>query len=210
VAADLAPLEQAAAGVGLPFLKARVVHHDPRRGWWFWWGDGELLVSDRVIQRCSPADAGALLIDDVLRRREVRRRTGALQGIAAFTVAGMLVAFVHDSLFWHISFPSDAQLAAGVGDGPVPWVAVVPLLMLIVLLTVAIATLVSMSARTAEHADDETVNILGGAALLIRGLDAMALDESRGGGSVLNWHSRLHQRAERLRAKHRLCDAQPE
>jgi 2-polyprenyl-6-methoxyphenol hydroxylase-like FAD-dependent oxidoreductase len=209
VTVDLSPLEEAAARVGLAGLKARVVEHDRRRGWWFWWGDRELLVSDRVIDHCSPADASALLIDEVLRRREARRRARPWEWIAVLVVAAIIVAFVHDLVFWRISFPTDAQLASGTGDEPSMWLEGLPWFGLVLVLAVSLATWFVLSTRASERADDATVALLGDATPLVRGLNEMNFEEIHILGKRLPARPDLHRRAERLVRLHRLCESQP-
>ena len=51
---DLTPLEQAAARAGHPGLRARLVPHDRRTGRWFEVRGEQLLVSERVPDRCPP------------------------------------------------------------------------------------------------------------------------------------------------------------
>lgn len=185
--ADLTPLEQAAARVGLPGLKARVVPHDKRRGWWFRWGGGELLVSDRVLDRCAPADASALLIDEVLRGRGLKRaELGFAIGVSAAVATGVMP--------WII-----------LGRGE-PWVVLIAVGMF----ASAFALHAAQRAQAAEKADDETVRLIGDATPLVRGLNEMDFEELHLAGKVLPARPDLHRRAERLVAKHRLCDAQPE
>jgi len=182
VAADLSPLEQAAARVGLPGLKARVVPHDRRRGWWFRWGRGELLVSDRVIDRCPPEDACALLMGEVLRSRRAQSLTRAL-----VTVLVLIL----------IPLPfGERNTASG-------W-----LFLVVALIAWAIAASYLRS-RTVLKADDATVALLGDATPLVRGLNEMNFEEIHLAGKVLPARPDLHRRAERLVAKHGLCDAQP-
>jgi hypothetical protein len=181
VAADLSPLEQAAARVGLPGLKARVVPHDRRRGWWFRWGRGELMVSDRVIDRCAPADAGALLISTVLVSRMRRQFL-----LMALPLTGIQLA-----------------VAASMRKFVAPWV------WMSVWLTLLLAVWLVRTSLDRNRADDQTVRLLGDATPLVRGLNEMNFEELHLAGKVLPARPDLHRRAERLVAKHGLCDAQP-
>jgi hypothetical protein len=182
VTADLSPLEQAAARVGLPGLKARVVPHDRRRGWWFRWERGELLVSDRILDRCPPADACALLIDEVLRRRNAR---GLLTSSIIVATTGIVLSLLFRPF----------------GPG---WI-----IALVGFTLIPIARLVFRRARDAERADDATVALLGDATPLVRGLNEMNFEEIHLAGKVLPARPDLHRRAERLVRKYRLCEAQP-
>ena len=184
---DLSPLERAAERVGLPGLKARVVPHDRRRGWWFRWGGGELLVSECVLDRCAPADASALLIDEVLRGRGLKR---AELGFAIGITAAIATALMP----WFISGRSE------------PWV----LLIAFSMFASASALLATQRAKAAEKADDETVRLLGDATPLVRGLNEMDFEELHVAGKVLPARPDLHRRAERLVKLHRLCDAPTE
>jgi len=186
VAADLSPLEQAAARVGLPGLKARVVPHDRRRGWWFRWGGGELLVSDRVIDRCAPADASALLVGEILRRSGERRARIEFSIAIASAVAMALMP----------------QLIVGHNE---PWI----LLGAAANGMGAVVNLPLSRAKAAERADDRTVALLGDATPLVRGLNEMDFEELHIAGKVLPARPDLHHRAERLVRKHGLCEAQP-
>jgi hypothetical protein len=194
MSADLSPLEQAAARVGLPGLKARVVPHDRRRGWWFRWGGGELLVSEKVIERCPPQDACALLYAEVFRQRHVRpvRNTvlalvlGVIlaEGIfALLMVVGILDIDRLERWSWYL-------YAAGV-------------------LVVSACLYVAQRSRAIEGADDQTVALLGDATPLVRGLNEMDFEEIHLAGKVLPARPDLHRRAERLVRKHGLCEAQP-
>ena len=183
---DLTPLELAAARVGLPGLKARVVPHDRRRGWWFRWGGGELLVSERVIDRCAPADGSALLVSEVLRRTGERRALLefwiALASAAAMAVMPQLIVGHNE--------PWILVGAAAIGMG-------------------AMVNLPLSRARAAEKADDRTVALLGDATPLVRGLNEMDFEELHIAGKRLPARPDLHRRAERLVRLHRLCEAQP-
>jgi hypothetical protein len=186
VAADLTPLEQAAARVGLPGLKARVVPHDRRRGWWFRWGRGELLVSDRVLDHCTPDDASALLINEVqLRAARLRPAVEAAIALASAVALALM-----------------PRLILGRNE---PWVMV----MAGALASGAWVTLSLGRARAAEKADDATVALLGDATPLVRGLNEMNFEEIHLAGRRLPARPDLHRRAERLVRLHRLCEAQP-
>ena len=181
---DLSPLEQAAARVGLPGLKARIVPHDRRRGWWFRWGGGELLVSDRVIDRCTPQDASALIIDEVFRRQR-QRAIVRLMLLVLGTASIAALVFVWTEAKW------STWLVYGF---------------------VTLSTLVSLSvarASCAQLADDDTVRLLDDATPLVRGLNGMDFEEIHLAGKVLPARPDLHRRAERLVRLHRLCEAQP-
>ncbi|HEX5009451.1 MAG TPA: hypothetical protein VFY71_03545 [Planctomycetota bacterium] len=174
---DLKPLEQAAARVGLPGLKARVVPHDRRRGWWFRWRDGELLVDERVLDHCAPADASALLMGEVLQKRS--RRRAALQSLPVFALGLALCA---------------APFAFLIG-------------MSILLLGCVLLGL--LRGLAVHRADDETVNLIGDATPLVRGLNEMDFEEIHLAGRILPARPDLHRRAERLVRLHGLCEAQP-
>jgi hypothetical protein len=186
MAVDLSPLEQAAARVGLPGLKARVVPHDRRRGWWFRWGGGELLVSERVLDRCNPQDASALLVDEVLRGRGLKR---AELGFAIGLIAAVATALAP----WLISGHAE------------PWV----LLIACAMFASSAAFLAAQRTQAAEKADDETVRLIGDATPLVRGLNEMDFEEMHLAGKVLPARPDLHRRAERLVKLHRLCEASP-
>ncbi len=165
----------------------RLVAPDRRRSDWFAFPAGEILVSERVIERCPPAEASALLIDAILFHRRwvgVRRVLG---GVAAADLALLVAGAV--------------LLARGAG-----WVAIA----LVIaggagLLAAGVLAVVSRS-HAGERADDEAVALLGDPSPLVRGLNLMNRDEIRLAGWRLPARPDLHRRAERLARLHRLCD----
>jgi len=195
---DLSPLEHAAELVGLRGLKARVVPHDRRRGWWFRWEDGELLVSERVLDRCAPADASALFVDEVMRQRRLRSRRLLLLWIAAPAAALAIVLSLMRS-GRHL----DSNLQ------PDPWYLSPATLLLLAAVFGCCIVWAAGNAAAAEWADDETVKLLGDATPLVRGLNEMDFEEIHLAGKVLPARPDLHRRAERLVRKHGLCEAQP-
>jgi hypothetical protein len=208
VAADLTPLEQAAARVGLPGLKARVVPHDRRRGWWFRWGRGELLVSDRVIDRCPPEDACALLVDEVFARRKHRARW--LRLAAAAALAALVVWIVSRAEVASLQSYEAFAEAGGPRPEDVPWYREARVQVGVLFMAGIVAWWLASRTVAAQRADDETVALLGDATPLVRGLNEMNFEEIHLAGKVLPARPDLHRRAERLVAKYRLCDAQPE
>ena len=219
MSADLRPLELAAARVGLPGLIARVVPHDRRRGWWFRWGDGELLVSERVIDRCAPADACALLIDEVLRQRGIRRERRRIALINWACVALLFLAGMHDMWVMTLSArDSDRPDRVVHGDSiqDDSWVTsdwlLPPLVAGVVVVSLGgllVMAWLAHSPGQSHAADDATVALLGDATPLVRGLNEMDFEEIHLAGKVLSARPDLHSRAERLVRLHRLCKAQP-
>jgi len=199
MSADLTPLEQAAELVGLRGLKARVVPHDRRRGWWFRWNSTELLVSERVLDRCPPADASALFVDEVMRQRRLRSRRRILLWIASPTAVAVIVLSL---------MRAGRHLDSG---APVPelWYLSPAALLLLAGVFACCITWSAGSAAAAEWADDETVKLLGDATPLVRGLNEMDFEELHIAGKVLSARPDLHRRAERLVRLHGLCEAQP-
>lgn len=186
MAPDLRPLERAAERVGLGGLRARVVPADPRRDTWFTWNEktGELTVSERVIERCPPDDAAALLICEVLRKRRLARFGGWLFRGSILVVALIMAVFAsinRDTI--------DPFQVAGL------WV--VPVFLL--------CGWVSERMRAAMVADDETVSLLQDAEPLVRALNRMRGDEIVLGSHRATARPDLHRRAERLAQRHRLC-----
>jgi len=190
VAPDLTPLERAAERVGLTGLSARVVPPDLRRGTWFRWNEsaGELQVSERVLDRCVPADASALLINDVLLARR-------LEGVRRKALGGVVLVAVLVALSVAMTAGSDGVLGAlGIG-----LMILLPMLFVIVWLGARV--------RASFDADDETVQLLGDAEPLVRGLNCMNQDEVVVGRWRAAARPDLHRRAERLVSMHRLCAA---
>ena len=200
MSADLTPLEQAAARVGLPGLKARIVPHDQRLGWWFRWGDGKLLVSDRVIDRCPPDDACALLLNDILLRKRLRSRRRPLW----FIGLPAAVALVTLTPVQCAASMASAEGAAA----PHPWILTAVIISLCAIFLFSLAWSAGTSLAW-EWADDETVRLLGDATPLVRGLNEMNFEEIHLAGKVLPARPDLHRRAERLVRKYRLCESQP-
>lgn len=183
MAADLTGLERAAARVGLPDMAARVVPADGRHGWWFVWSGHDLQVSEKVIDRCLPEDAEALLMCAVLERKALRRwRLGLGVAVVALIggVFGLDALGVPQAALW--SLP-------------------------LVLVVVAAAAIQRQRIRLA--ADDRTVSLLGDAERLVRGMNCMNKDELVIGKRRMPARPDLHPRAERLIAKHGLCSAVP-
>jgi hypothetical protein len=190
VAPDLTPLEQAAAKVGLNGLRARVVPPDPRRGTWFRWDEraGELEVSERVLDRCVPNDASALLMNDVLLARR-------MSGVRRMAMGGVVLVAVLVAGAVALTAGTDGALRVlGIG-----LMVFLPLLLLIAWLGARV--------RAAFDADDETVRLLGDAEPLVRGLNCMNQDEVVIGRFRSAARPDLHKRAERLVGMHGLCSA---
>jgi hypothetical protein len=139
-----------------------------------------------VLDRCNPSDASALLIDEVFRGRGLKRAE------LGFTI-GLAAAIVTGALPWLILGRAE------------PWI----LLIAVAMFASSFALLAAQRAQAAEKADDETVRLLGDATPLVRGLNEMDFEELHLAGKVLPARPDLHRRAERLVAKHRLCDAPP-
>ena len=174
---DLTPLEDAAAKVGLPGLKARAVDPDPRTGRLFRWTGGELLVSDRLLERAGPAEGQALLANAVLCGRARRRALLRLGGASA-VVAGLLLVGLQASPW-------------------MPWLLGLWGLGLLVALPVTWA-------RATLQGDDDTVQHLGQAEVLVRALNLMNQDRLELAGRQVDARPDLHRRAERLADKHQL------
>jgi hypothetical protein len=194
MALDLTPLERAAERAGLPGLRARMVPHDRRRDLWFEWRGGELLVSERVLDRCPPAEASALLVDAiVLARRRGRARRSTAIGVAVVVLAVFALqvgqAWVSKAGVRSWLMPATAGLFAGLVFlmfwGP------------------------TRSAASRLAADDEAVALLGDAVPLVRGFNLMGQEEVRMGGVRIRARPDLHARAERLVRLHRLREAPP-
>ncbi|MHC5211640.1 MAG: hypothetical protein ACYTG2_13050 [Planctomycetota bacterium] len=183
---DLKPLEDAAARQGLPSLRARVVPPDRRRGTWFSWSGGELRVSEHVVDRCPPEDAVALLVSTIVLERHL---AGVRLATRAWGAGSLAVA------------ASLALLRPGGLGQPLVWV-----ILGLGLLSAAVLA-VSLRARAALRADDETAAQLGDPTPLVRALNAMNQDEVRIGGKRLSARPDLHRRAERLARIHALCAA---
>ncbi len=180
---DLTPLEQAAARCGLAGVQARLVPHDRRRGRWFRWNGRVLLVSERLLERCTPVDAVALLVNDIAARRRLRRTS--LTTLLLLVLVGVLALLV--------------SLAEA--DVPAVWLA-------LPIGGVALHGLLSRMLAI-DRADDDTVALLGEATALVRGLNAMSHERMDIFWSRLPSRPDLHRRAERLARLHRLCEAQP-
>jgi hypothetical protein len=190
VAPDLKPLERAAERVGLPGMRAFIVPADPRRGTWFRWdqGAGELAVSERVIERCPPDDAAALLINEVL----LARRLGGLKRGVRLGVLATGAAVT-----------GSVVMTAG-GDTTSRAIGIA---MLILLPMLCLIFWLSLRTKAAFETDDETVRLLGDAEPLVRGLNRMNQDELVVGRFRSAARPDLHRRAERLVAMHQLCSA---
>lgn len=179
---DLTPLEQAAARAGHPGLRARLVPHDRRTGRWFEVRGEQLLVSERVPDRCPPQEAAALLVGELLRGRRLRMLDTGFGGTAVIAAPAVLVG----ALAGHLPLlAAGLVLLAGVG---VLWPA--------------------RRARAAQAADDEAVALLGDATPLVRALNAMDFEELHVAGRRLPARPDLHRRAERLVRLHRMCSAE--
>jgi len=177
MAPDLSPLEVAAACAGRPGLRARGVPHDRRRGSWFRWRDGELLVSERVLELCPPTEASALLIDAIVLQRRLTRvwlRTGF-----ALIVSGALLGLALSTGSWLRTPALSACLFA-------------------VLFHFVLA------GRARLQADDEAVHLIGDPVPLVRGFNLMNQEELRVGPWRSKARPDLHERAERLARMHRL------
>ncbi len=194
MAIDLTTLERAAARAGRVGLTARLVPHDRRRGDWFRVQGRELLVSEQLVERCPPEDAAALCMNEMFRLKRLARVRTSLLILAV----------------WSVSFPTLWHGLLNVDAGR-PFIdlsgwrwAFFPGVALGFL-----AVWVYNRAKASLAADDETVERLGDATPLVRGLNFMDQDELRIAGRRLSARPDLHKRAERLVAKHRLC-APPE
>ena len=182
---DLRPLEATLAGLGLPGRTARVVTHDGRRGWWFRWDERELRVSAKVLERCPPDDAQALLVNAVFERRRLSglKRRALVSGL-------LLVVAVVATGRW-VAPPWSALPAALLGALWAAWVMV-------------------ERSRARLMADDATVDALGGAEgaeRLVRALNKMDIEELHLGGYHGSARPDIHKRAERLVTRHQLCSA---
>jgi len=177
VTTDLSGLERAAERAGLPGLRARLMPPDRRRGAWFRFAERELLVSERVIERLSPAEGEALLAHAIVERRRL--------------------AFVNKRLLL-----SAALLA--LAFGALAWL--LPGLRGLWVLGFVVLSLGSLGARTRarEIADDETIDLLGEPETLIRALNRVHQDELHLGGAKLKARPDVHRRCERLVSKHQL------
>lgn len=176
-ALDLSGLEEAAGTVGLRGVKARVVPPDPRRGWWFRWNGSELLVSERIVERCPPEDAPALLVATVLEERRLRPWRWCWLLVAAVVVFGVWID---------------------------PGMAALEVAVYVVLMVVG---MIVWRQRIRLQADDQAATLLGDAESLVRGFNAMGKEELHFGGKRMPARPDLHKRAERLVAKHALCSA---
>jgi hypothetical protein len=175
---DLTGLEQTAARMGLDGLRARLVPADRRRGSWFRWGAGELLVSERVVERLLPAEGQALLIHAVIEQRQRRRATGRwLLIVALLTLAGVVTV---------VSLPGTLLPALVTGA------------------VLALVSWATLSGQAGVAADDEAVRELGDPELLVRALNTIQKDELHIGRWKGNARPDLHRRAERLVALHQL------
>jgi len=180
---DLAPLEAAAARVGLTGVRARVVPADRRRGTWFSWRAGELLVSERIVDRVPPEDACALLIGEILRRRRLSGLALPFGIGVALGVAALAAVLLSTDLSMLVRVLLVAATAAA-----------------------AAAAWSTLRLRAGMAADDAAVALLGDATPLVRGLNLMNEEELHMGGKRLPARPDLHWRAERLARVHRLCD----
>jgi hypothetical protein len=179
VAVDLGILEQAAARVGAPGLHARLVPARRRFDPWFEVRNGELLVSERVVERLRPDEGAVLAIDVLLQRRggrQVRRKA--------------LMAAVPGGLAYGLA----AILAPG-------WPSIVLALLVIGGLGVGLPV---GFARAALAADDATVALTGDPETLVRAMNRINQDELHVGRWHLPARSDVHRRAERLVDLHRL------
>ncbi len=184
---DLSGLERAAALAGLGEVEARIAPFDARVGWWFRWGRGTLQVSERIVERCVPGDAEALLVNAVIEGRKLRTWkifwTCWWVFVVAFGAVGTLGG------------PDYAFL-----DG---W----GLLELGLFAVGAVVVMFIQRQQFRLKADDATVALMGDAEALVRGLNAMGQEELRFGSMRMAARPDLHKRAERLVAKHALCSA---
>lgn len=159
-------------------MRARLVPTDRRRGRWFQWRAGELLVSERVVERLRPDEGQALLVHAVIEQQHRRRSTGRWLLILALLSLGVALS---------VSV-SPGVLMPAIGAGAV-------------LAFVAWVTLVS---KAGLAADDEAVRELGDPELLVRALNTMQKDELHIGRWKTNARPDLHRRAERLVSIHQL------
>lgn len=177
---DLTPLERAAERAGLGRRRARLVEPDPRSGRWFDWTDDELLVSERVVERCGPREGEALLLNAVVRSR----RRGPAVPLATVGGVAAVLAGLH---LWLGARHAVGALACGL------------------LGAAALAGAAVLRARSVLRADDETVARLGDPVPLVRALNAMDTEEIVVGRRHLKARPDLHRRAERLARRHALC-----
>jgi hypothetical protein len=175
---DLGALEQAAERAGLPGLEARMVPPDPRRSRWFTRKGSTLLVNERVLERLSPPEGQALLTNTVLswKHMEHHRRK-------VVTISSAMIFMVF--------------AAARGSSGLLPVAAVVFALLLLALIFVGWS-------RALFAADDESVELLGEAEVLVRAFNVMSQDRLDIGKKRVEARPDLHRRAERLVTKHQL------
>ena len=180
---DLSPLERAAALAGRSGLRARMVPHDRRRDRWFRWQAGELLVSERVIDLCPPAEASALLVDAIVLDRHMAR--ARWRSALAVVGVGLVLAWAAWAGSW---IRQPALVAFGV----------------------ALTFHFVRAGRARLQADDEAVRLIGDPVPLVRGFNLMSQEELRVGRWHGKARPDLHRRAERLAALHRLREAPDE
>jgi len=177
-ALDLTGLERAAERAGLPGLAARLVPPGRRRDRWFDWSDGELRVSERVVERLRPTDGEALLVNAILKRRRLAALRWPCAGIVALCAGAALAV-------------------ASARPGAAAWAGAVALV-------VSAVALVTLRARAVLAADDDTVALLGEAETLVRAMNWMNQDELHVAGRRLDARPDVHRRAERLVELHQL------
>lgn len=175
---DLSGLEHTAASLGLAGLHARLVPAERRRGRWFRWLQGELLVSERVVERLRPEEGQALLVHAIIDGRHRRRVLERWLGVVVLAVLGV----------WGLASAWPGAL----------WPIVV---VAIVIEVVALALLRGLGSVAA---DDETVRELGDAELLVRAVNTIQQDELLLGPWRRKARPDLHRRMERLVTLHQL------
>ena len=175
---DLSGLERAAAQLGHTGLRARLVPSDRRRGRWFRIAGGELLVSERVIERLRPEEGEALLLHAVIEQRH--RRRGRERWLSVLGLTALAVWLVYS--FW-------------------PWMTALALILGVV---VGLVALPLFRGQGSIAADDEAVQTLGDAELLVRAINTIQKDEIQLGSWRGNARPDLHRRAERLVTLHQL------
>ncbi len=176
---DLGPLERAAADAGRPGVTARIVPPDRRRGRWLRWSGDELHVCEHVIDRCTPEDARALVVQAVLEEQLSATPRALALGLAGALAALLIVALAS----------GDGLVAIALGAA----------------LLVLVAAWAAWRMALRLRADDHTVALLGDPVPLVRALNGMNKDEIHLAGKRLPARPDLHRRAERLAQLHALC-----
>lgn len=175
---DLSGLERMASRLGLGELRARLVPPERRAETWFRWDEGELQVSERVVERLRP-DEGAILLAHMVIERRHRRRARVT---ALILTASLVLLAVALASRWPGSL---VQLVVGA-------------------LVLAGLCAVGLRGRASVAADDAAVEFLGDPDQLVRTLNVMHQDEIHVGGLKTRARPDIHSRAERLVRRHQL------